>query len=34
MSGPRKAEKGPDDSEVAQLLLGQEELVLGGPRHG
>lgn len=33
-SGPRKPEKVPDDSELAQLLLGQEILVLGGPRYG
>lgn len=33
-SGPRKAEKVPGDSEVAQLLLAQEGLGLGGPRHG
>ena len=33
-SGPRKAQKVPDDSETAQFLLRQEEQVLGRPRHG
>ena len=31
--GPSKAWKVPDDSETAQFL-GQEEQVLGGPQHG